>query len=68
MEKKPVITADMTMADVIKQYPHTEEILAKYKLHCLGCEASSLETLEIAAETHGIKDLDVLLKDLNAAV
>ncbi len=67
METKPRITADMTMAEVLDRYPQVENILVKYKLHCVGCEVSDLETLAVAAETHK-KDLEALLKDLNQAV
>ena len=61
------ITADMSIADVMKRFPRTEETFIKYKLHCVGCEAAPLETIEVAAATHNIKDLNQLLEDLNAA-
>ena len=33
-------------------------------MHCIGCPASQMETLEEACEVHGI-DLDEVLKKLN---
>jgi hybrid cluster-associated redox disulfide protein len=66
MEKERIITADMSIAEVLKRFPKTEETLAKYKLHCVGCEVASIETIAVGAETHGIKDLEALLDDLNS--
>ena len=68
MTQKHLITADMSIADVMKRFPKTESTLIKYKLHCFGCEAAPLETIEVAAATHNIKDLNRLLEDLNAAL
>lgn len=65
-ETSPV-TADMTIAEVIKRFPKTEATLIKYKLHCVGCEVASMETIAMGAATHGIKDLKTLLDDLNRA-
>ncbi len=67
MSEVRLINADMTIADVLQRYPQVEETLVKYKLHCVGCEVASFETLEVGAETHGIKDMEALLNDLNAA-
>jgi hybrid cluster-associated redox disulfide protein len=67
MDETPRITADMTMAEVLDRYPQVENILVKYRLHCVGCEVSTLETLEVAAQTHK-KDLQALLNDLNQAL
>lgn len=67
MESDRLITADMSIAEVLKRFPGTEETLAKYKLHCVGCEVASLETIAVGAETHGVKDLEALLDDLNKA-
>jgi hybrid cluster-associated redox disulfide protein len=68
MSQKHLITSDMSIADVMKRFPRTEETFIKYKLHCVGCGAAPLETIEVAAATHRLKDLNQLLDDLNAAV
>jgi hybrid cluster-associated redox disulfide protein len=67
MSEKSTITADMTIAEVLSQYPNTETTLVKYKLHCVGCNVASFETIQEGAVTHGVKELDALLRDLNAA-
>lgn len=67
MNARPLITADMSIADVMKRFPKTEAAFIKYKLHCVGCAVASIESIEVGAATHGIKDLNQLLDDLNRA-
>ena len=67
MNQEQLVTADMTIAQVLQRFPSTEETLIKYKLHCVGCEVASLETVKEGAEAHGVKDLQALLNDLNTA-
>lgn len=63
MEKK-IISKDMLIMDVVEANPNAPEVLLSYGMHCLGCAIAHGETLEEAAEVHGI-DLDQLLLDLN---
>jgi hydroxylamine reductase len=65
MRTERPITKDTTLAEAIAHYPRSEKILIEYGLHCVGCEVASFETIEDAASTHGIKDLNKLLDDLN---
>lgn len=58
------ITKDMIIADVLKLDRGTAPILMGHGLHCLGCPASSMESIEDAAMVHGL-DVEALLKDLN---
>lgn len=58
------ITADMTIADVLKANPKSAEILKSIGMHCLGCPSAAGETIAQAAEVHGI-DLAELLRKLN---
>ncbi|MCX6639957.1 MAG: DUF1858 domain-containing protein [bacterium] len=68
MDQKDAIRADMTIEEVLQRFPKTESTLAKYKLHCVGCGVASFETIEVGAATHGVKDLQALLNDLNQAI
>jgi hybrid cluster-associated redox disulfide protein len=61
-----MITKDMSVVDVLNLGEQYEEIFRKYLLTCAGCPAAQMETLEEAAEGHGI-DIDALLADLNNA-
>ena len=62
MENK--VTKDMLIGEVVSKYPETIEILMGAGMHCLGCPASQMETLEEACEVHGI-DADELVEKLN---
>lgn len=58
------ITKDMIIADVLSMDRATAPIFMRHGLHCLGCPASSMESIGDAAMVHGL-DVDALLKDLN---
>lgn len=58
------VTKDLLIADVLKIDRGTAPIFMKHGLHCLGCPASSMESVEDAAAVHGI-DADLLINDLN---
>lgn len=45
--------------------PEKAEILLEIGMHCLGCPASQMETLEEACAVHGI-DVEEVVKKLNA--
>ncbi|MDO5689581.1 MAG: DUF1858 domain-containing protein [Tissierellia bacterium] len=59
------ITKDMLIGDIIRQKPATIEALMNAGMGCVGCPASQMESIEEAAQVHGM-DLDELLKKLNA--
>ena len=56
---------DTTIGEIIAKAPEKAEILLEIGMHCLGCPASQMETLEEACEVHGI-DVEELIKKLNA--
>lgn len=58
------VTRDMTIAEVLAIDRSTAAIFMQFGMHCIGCPASSGETMEQAAGVHGI-DTDDLLKALN---
>ncbi len=62
MSKK--ITKDMTIAQVLMVERGTASVFMKYGMHCIGCPASSGESVEEASAVHGIS-VDDLLEDLN---
>lgn len=69
MEQK--ITRDMTIDEIFKKFPHKSPKLAQEMtntgLHCVGCSASTWETIEAGMYGHGMSDemIDGLLKKLN---
>ena len=61
-----MITKDMTVFEVLEKDEKYETIFKKNFLSCAGCPGAQMETLEQAAEGHGIS-LEKLLADLNGA-
>jgi len=58
------ITKEMTLAEIMQNKPGATEILLASGMHCLGCPAAQMESLEEACMVHGI-DADQLLIELN---
>lgn len=62
MEK---VTKDMTIGEVVRMNPKYVEVLMTFGMGCVGCPSSQAETVEQAAQVHGL-DIDNLLRALNA--
>ncbi len=58
------VTKDMIIADVLMKDRALAPIFMSHGLHCLGCAAANMETIQEAAAVHGI-DADTLINDLN---
>ncbi|MDF2547717.1 DUF1858 domain-containing protein [Anaerosolibacter sp.] len=58
------VTKDMIIADVLRMDRETAPIFMRHGLHCLGCPASSMESIADAAMVHGL-NVDALINDLN---
>ena len=56
---------DTKIGEILEVAPEKVEILINAGMHCVGCPASQMETLEEACDVHGIDVQDVLEK-LNA--
>lgn len=55
------INKDTNIAELVMTYPHLAKILVEdYGLHCVGCFASSFDTLESGAQIHGLSDKEIL--------
>lgn len=61
------ITKDQMIGEILQSNPDTAKVFRKFGMHCLGCAIASGETVEQAAQVHGL-DLDDLLKALNQVV
>ena len=58
------INKDTTIGEILEKAPDKAELLLEVGMHCLGCPASQMETLEEACEVHGI-DVEEVVKKLN---
>lgn len=58
------ITRDMTIGEIVRNFPHSVEVLMSFGMGCVGCPSSQAETLEEAAMVHGM-DIERLLEALN---
>lgn len=56
---------DTRIGEILEKAPEKAEILLNSGMHCIGCPASQMETLEEACEVHGI-DVEDLVENLNA--
>ena len=69
---KEMITREMTIEEIFQKFPGKSQKLAQEMgnagLHCVGCSASTWETVEAGMYSHGMLDeqIDSLLKKLNA--
>lgn len=61
------VTKDMSIIEVVQNYPQSLEIFAKYGLGCIGCAAARFENLEAGAKVHGI-DPDIMVNEINEAI
>ena len=58
------INKDMLIGELIQIDDVIPNILMRAGMHCLGCPASQMESLEEACMVHGI-DCDVLVNGIN---
>lgn len=61
-----MISKEMIIGDIIRQYPATVEVFARHGLECFECQIADLETLEHGAGFHKIA-IEQLLHELNVA-
>ena len=62
------IHKDMTIGEATQTYPQIIETLSGFGVHCVGCGASYVETLEQGLKGHGAmsdEEFDEALKQLN---
>ncbi len=62
-----LITRDMTVGEIVEQFPQVAEIFMEYGLHCVGCHVAAWETIEEGARGHGMDEetIDMMIQDAN---
>ncbi len=60
----------MNLGEVVFKYPEAAEVLTDYGLSCVGCFASSFDTIEQGAKIHQLDDeeLDEMIERINEVV
>ncbi len=58
------INKNTTIGEILENVPEKADILLEVGMHCLGCPASQMETLEEACGVHGI-DVEEVIEKLN---
>ena len=54
------VTEKTLIGEIVKKYPEAVEILLSIGMHCLGCPASQMESLEEACMVHGLEAAPVV--------
>lgn len=62
-----VVSGDDLMAEVVNLYPEVIEFLYSVGMHCVGCEASQMETVRDACRVHGL-DPNKVVRQLNRII
>ncbi|MAF51246.1 MAG: iron-sulfur cluster assembly accessory protein [Nanoarchaeota archaeon] len=74
MQEELLISKDMTIDDVFQNFPSKAQKLAQIMtnvgLSCVGCNASTFETIEQGMKVHGMsqKEVTSLVKELNTVL
>jgi hypothetical protein len=67
MPSNAPITQEMTIPEIVEQYPQTQAVFKQYGLNVQGYKALEHENLFATSRVHQI-DLQKILQDLNRAV
>ena len=65
----PKVNKNMTIAEVLMLDRETFAVFMQFGMHCIGCPASSGESIEQAAMVHGVSAVELVdsLNDFLAA-
>jgi hybrid cluster-associated redox disulfide protein len=61
------ITADMSIEDVVAEYPEAAKVFFRHGMQCTGCYICGFHNIADGAEQWGV-ELEPLLTDLNGVV
>ncbi len=67
MRVRTMITKEMIIADIIRQYPQTLPVFQQFNLDCYECQIADIETLEHGAGVHKVA-VNELLDALNRSI
>lgn len=67
MEKPVQFEMQMSVADLLRDWPQTIPVFMKHHMACVGCSMSAFETLKDAARIYGISP-ETFVGELQEAV
>ena len=62
-----IVTGSTLIGEIVRSHPEAAEILFSIGMHCLGCPASQMESLEDACMVHGV-DPATVIEAINAKI
>jgi hybrid cluster-associated redox disulfide protein len=70
IKHEDTVTKDMNLGELVAKYPEAAEVILDYGLHCVGCFASSFDTIEAGAKVHGLNDeeIDEMVDRINEVI
>lgn len=67
MEEMNVVTEKTLVGEIVSKYPECVDILLSIGMHCLGCPASQMESLEDACMVHGL-NVELVVEAINKRI
>ena len=61
------VTEKTLIGEIVNKHPEAVEVLMSIGMHCLGCPASQMESLEEACMVHGM-DAAPVVEAINARI
>ena len=61
------VTGKTLIGEIVMQHPEAVDVLMSIGMHCLGCPASQMESLEDACAVHGV-DPAAVAEAINARI
>ncbi len=61
------VTKEMSIIEIVQNYPEALPVFQKYGLGCIGCAAARFENLEAGAKVHGI-DPEQMVAEINEII
>lgn len=67
---KNSVDKQMTLGEVVQQFPAAAGIMMKYGLHCIGCHVATWETVEQGAMAHGMGSdtIESMIQEINSTI
>lgn len=64
------VSRNMNLGEVAARWPAARAVLLDYGLHCVGCFASSYDTIDAGAKIHGMSEEEIgeMVSEMNRAI